>query len=63
MAPLEVRALVDIGALMLCIPEPIAMELKLETESEREVTVADGRRLRSPYADPASPNLPHARVK
>lgn len=104
-----VKALVDTGALMLCIPEHVAIQLKLETESEREVSVADGRKMNVPYVgpirvsfgnrfcfvgalvlgdevllgavpmedmdlvispgrrevtvDPASPNIPHARVK
>ena len=40
----RVKALVDTEALMLCIPEHIALQLKLETESIREVSVADGRR-------------------
>ena len=99
----------DTGALMLRIPEHIAIQLNLETDSSREVTVADGRRASVPYVgpiklafgnrfcyvgalvlgdevllgvvpmedmdlvvdpgrrtltvDPASPNLPHARVK
>jgi len=94
---------------MLCIPEHVALQLKLETESLREVTVADGRSMSVPYVgpinvafrnrfyyvgalvlgdevllgavpmedmdlvlspakreltiDPASPNIPHARVK
>ena len=105
----RVRALVDTGALMLCIPEHIANQLQLETESLREVSVADGRSSNVPYVgpikvsfgkrfcyvgalvlgdevllgaipmedmdlivnpgrreisvDPASPNIPHARVK
>ena len=105
----RVKALADTGALMLCIPEHIALQLKLETESIREVSVADGRNMNVPYvgpirvsfekrscfvgalvlgdevllgavpmedmdliispsrrqvtADPASPNIPHARVK
>lgn len=104
-----VKALVDTGALMLCIPEHVAIQLKLKTESEREVSVADGRKMNVPYVgpirvsfgnrfcfvgalvlgdevllgavpmedmdlvvspsrrevtvDPASPNIPHARVK
>jgi clan AA aspartic protease len=108
-APIRVQALADTGALMLCIPEHIALQLDLETESEREVSVADGRSMRVPYVgpvkvafgkrfcyvgalvlgdevllgavpmedmdlvvnparreltvDPASPNIPHARVK
>ena len=106
---IRVRALADTGALMLCIPEHIALQLKLETESMREVSVADGRSMNVPYVgpirinfekricfvgalvlgdevllgavpmedmdliispgrrevtvDPASPNIPHARVK
>jgi clan AA aspartic protease len=107
--PVKVTALADTGALMLCIPEHLALQLKLETESEREVSVADGRSKNVPYVgpirvqfgkrfcfvgalvlgdevllgavpmedmdlvvsrsrreitpDPASPNIPHARVK
>ncbi len=106
---MSVRALADTGALMLSLPEPIAIQLELETEALREVTVADGRAMKVPYvgpvkvafgnrvcfvgalvlgdevllgavpmedldlvlvpstqqvmANPASPNIPHARVK
>ena len=109
LAPIKSNALVDTGALMLCIPENIANQLQLETESLREVSVADGRSANVPYVgpikvsfgkrfcyvgalvlgdevllgaipmedmdlivnpgrreisvDPASPNIPHARVK
>ncbi len=109
LAPIKSNALVDTGALMLCIPEHIANQLQLETESLREVSVADGRSANVPYVgpikvsfgkrfcyvgalvlgdevllgaipmedmdlivnpgrreisvDPASPNIPHARVK
>jgi clan AA aspartic protease len=107
--PVKTKALADTGALMLCIPEHVALQLKLETESMREVSVADGRKKNVPYVgpirvsfgkrfcyvgalvlgdevllgavpmedmdlvispsrreitpDPASPNIPHARVK
>jgi len=107
--PVTAKALADTGALMLCIPEHVALQLKLETESMREVSVADGRSKNVPYVgpvrvsfgkrfcyvgalvlgdevllgavpmedmdlvvspsrreitpDPASPNIPHARVK
>ena len=107
--PLSAKALVDTGALMLCIPEHVAVQLDLEAEATREVSVADGRSTTVPYVgpvrvafekrfcyvgalvlgdevllgavpmedmdlvvdpgrkrltvDPASPNLPHARVK
>jgi len=47
-----VTALVDTGALMLCIPEHVAVQLNLESETLREVTVADGRSARVPYIGP-----------
>ena len=50
--PVETTALADSGALMLCIPEHLALQLKLEQESEREITVADGRSMRVPYVGP-----------
>lgn len=37
---------------MLCIPEAMAVALKLEQQSEREVTGADGRTMRVPYVGP-----------
>lgn len=49
---LQVKALADTGSLMLCIPEHVAVQLQLEKESEREVTVADGRRQKVPYVGP-----------
>ena len=109
LAPVRVRALADTEALMLCIPEHVAVQLDLSAESMREVSLADGRSASVPYVgplkvafekrfcyvgalvlgdevllgavpmedmdlvvnpgrrmvtvDPASPNLPHARVK
>ena len=109
LTPLSAKALVDTGALMLCIPEHVALQLNLEAEATREVSVAVGRSTTVPYVgpvkvafdkrfcyvgalvlgdevllgavpmedmdlvvspgrkmltvDPASPNLPHARVK
>ena len=48
----EAKALVDTGALMLCIPEHLVVQLGLETESEREVSLADGRRRKVPYVGP-----------
>jgi predicted aspartyl protease len=44
LAPLTVNALVDTGALHLCIPEHLAIQLKLERLEEREVTTAHGVR-------------------
>jgi clan AA aspartic protease len=109
LSPVKARALADTGALMLCIPEHLVLQLGLEVESEREVSVADGRTQKVPYVgpikvtfgnrfcfvgalvlgdevllgavpmedidlvispsrrevtvDPASPNIPHVRVK
>ena len=109
LVPIKTKALADTVALMLCIPEHLALQLKLEAESEREVSLADGRSKNVPYVgpvrvsfgkrfcyvgalvlgdevllgavpmedmdlvvspnrreitpDPASPNIPHARVK
>ncbi|MDP4027431.1 MAG: clan AA aspartic protease [Gallionella sp.] len=50
--PMSIRALADTGALMLCLPEHIALQLDLQTESLREVTVADGRSMNVPYVGP-----------
>lgn len=49
---MSIRALADAGALMLCLPEHIALQLDLQTESLREVTVADGRSMNVPYVGP-----------
>lgn len=50
--PLKVRALADTGALHLCIPEHIAIQLELEELYKREVTTADGGRHLCPYVGP-----------
>ena len=52
LTPVRVRALADTGALLLCIPEQVAVQLTLETESTREVAVADGRKMSVPYVGP-----------
>ncbi len=43
------NALVDTGAMNLCIPEHVALQLKLEKRYEREVILADGSRKLVPY--------------
>lgn len=40
--PMTVTALVDTGALHLCIPQHVANQLKLDVHERREVTTADG---------------------
>ena len=50
--PIQVNALVDSGALHLCIPEHLQMQLKLEEIDKKEVALADGTRRMVPYAGP-----------
>lgn len=45
----DADALVDTGAMNLCIPEQVALRLKLEKRYEREVILADGSRKLVPY--------------
>lgn len=46
--PIDVTALVDTGALHLCIPEHVALQLNLKEIEQREVVLADGKRQRVP---------------
>jgi clan AA aspartic protease len=55
----SVSALADTGALMLCIPEHIALQLDLQAESQREVTLADGRSMNVPYVGPIKITFEH----
>ena len=50
--PLEVKALVDSGANYLCLPEAVATELRLELDSEKEVTTVNGKRRTCRYVGP-----------
>jgi clan AA aspartic protease len=49
---ITVRAWADAGALTLCIPEHVRLQLQLEEVEKREVTVADGSRSLVPYVGP-----------
>lgn len=49
LAPLQVGAMADIGALHLCITEHVARQLQLKETSEREITLADGTKKIVPY--------------
>ena len=49
---MDVNALVDSGALMLCIPEHIKLQLQLDEVEKREVTMADGSKIIVPYVGP-----------
>lgn len=50
--PVTVRALVDTGATMLCIPEHLAIQLQLKETERRDVVTADGREHSVPYVGP-----------
>ena len=52
LSPIEVEALVDSGAMHLCIPEHVALQLDLEESDRREVTIADGSKRLVPYVGP-----------
>ena len=49
---LEVTALADTGAVHLCIPEHLAVQLQLRELERREVVLADGHRSSVPYMGP-----------
>lgn len=50
--PVEVVAMADSGALHLCIPEHIQIQLQLEAISRKEVSLADGSKKMVPYVGP-----------
>jgi clan AA aspartic protease len=52
LAPVEVVALADSGALHLCIPDHVQIQLRLEAIDQKEVTLADGSRKLVPYVGP-----------
>lgn len=49
---IEAEALVDTGAIHLCIPEHVAMQLQLGQLSPREIKTADGKSHLVPYVGP-----------
>ena len=50
--PVEVDALADSGAVHLCIPEHIRIQLELDESGEKEVTLANGVKKLVPYVGP-----------
>lgn len=50
--PLEADALADSGAVFLCIPSHVQVQLELEELEKREVTLADGGKQLVPYVGP-----------
>ena len=49
---MEVKALADTGAVHLCIPEHIVLQLQLKELEKREVTLADGSKKFVSYVGP-----------
>lgn len=49
---MEMEALADTGAVHVCIPAHVQMQLKLDTVDKKEVTLADGSRKLVPYVGP-----------
>src|SRR5882672_10949211 len=52
LSAIEINALADTGAVHLCIPEHVAIQLQLDELEKREVTIADGTRHLVPYMGP-----------
>jgi len=49
---IDARALVDTGAIDLCLPKLVVLQLKLKTIEQRMVTYADGRKELVDYVGP-----------
>jgi clan AA aspartic protease len=52
LAAVPVQALADTGAMYLCIPSRVAIQLGLAAHGQREVTLADGSRATVDYVGP-----------
>jgi clan AA aspartic protease len=50
--PVEVAALADTGSVFLIIPEHVRLQLALDEQGKKEVTLADGSRMMVPYVGP-----------
>jgi len=50
--PVEVDALADTGAVYLCIPGHVQIQLELDETAKKEVTLADGSKKVVPYVGP-----------
>lgn len=52
LAKMKVKSMVDRGALTLCIPDHVKVQLQLEEVEKREVTIADGQQQLVSYVGP-----------
>ncbi len=50
--PVEVEALADSGAVHLCVPSHVQVQLALEEVMQKEITLADGGKRLVPYVGP-----------
>jgi clan AA aspartic protease len=50
--PIEADALVDTGSVFLAIPEHVKLQLQLEVQSDKDVTLADDTHRLIPYVGP-----------
>ena len=50
--PVQTEALVDTGSVFLVIPEHVRLQLRLDEQDKKEVTLADGSRKLLPYVGP-----------
>ena len=48
----EIEALADTGAVHMCIPEHLRIQLQLQEQDTKDVTLADGSRKLAPYVGP-----------
>lgn len=52
LSAIDVESLADTGAMHLCIPEHVAIQLELSEQEKREVTLAGGSKRLIPYVGP-----------
>ena len=50
--PVQVEAQADSGSVHLCVPEHVALQLRLDEYDRKEVTLADGSKRMVPYVGP-----------
>ena len=50
--PIQTQALVDTGSVFLVIPEHVRLQLQLDEQGSKEVTLTDGSRRLIPYVGP-----------
>jgi clan AA aspartic protease len=59
LAPVRVSALADTGSVHMVIPEHVRIQLDLEAQDHKEVTLADGSKKVVPYVGPIEIRFKH----